>query len=240
MPPYIAAAAIDDSVLRFVWDDTRGTENVRNVYDELVSQVAPLTLRAKIALGIGIYQWIIWRFEPMLTDPLAFQLEEAAWCANVDRHYMEYFELDRQNWLGPVRGPLWCAITWLMPMIYFSDERPEEWRSGLSFLPNLALHVLTRKAPFESWLNACVERLLSLHAEHESDPFEDLFGELQEERRGALIAPEAVNPEFDYHPEQVPVLLGRYLQSVAQRQNPLLRSPDEMRRAGFVGTPYAL
>src|SRR3569833_244551 len=238
IPPYIAAAAIDDPVLRFVWDDTRATDDVRNVSDELIARVAPLTMRAKIALGIGIYQWIIWRFEPMLTEPLPFQLEEAAWCANVDQHYMEYFEIERENWLGPVRGPLWCAITWLLPMIYFGDERPEEWRAGLSLLPNMALHVRTRKTPFEMWLNTCVERLLNLYTESAPDPFEDLFGEQQEQRRGPLIAPEAIDPGFDYRPEQTPVLLARYLQNVAQRGNPLLRTSDEMRMAGFGGIPY--
>src|SRR3569833_2641921 len=106
IPPYIAAAAIDDPALRFVWDDTRATDDVRNVSDELIARVAPLTLRAKIALGIGIYQWIIWRFEPMLTAPLPFQLEEAALCAGGGRRGGGGGGGGREGGGGPGRGPL--------------------------------------------------------------------------------------------------------------------------------------
>lgn len=109
---------------------------------------------------------------------------------------MDYLELDRRGWLGPVRGPLWCATTWLLPMVFFSDEEPEEWRSGLDYLIRLARHVLPFPAPFERWLNASLIRLAGLYPAPPEDLFEDLFGEHEEERRGPPVPREALDPDF--------------------------------------------
>ena len=235
MPPYIRAATISDPVIRYVWDDTRATDDVAEVSEDLPDRARPLTVRAKIALGIGIYQWLIWRFAPVLSDPFPFQLEEAAWCANADLRYMAYFEIAREDWLGPVRGPLWCAITWLVPMIFEADLKDSTWESGLVMLADLANHVLPRREPYQEWLEFCLQRLLTLYNQPAPDPFEDLFNARREQRRGPLVAREVLNPEFDYHPEQAHGLLLRYLAGVSPGTNPLIRTPEAMREDGFSG-----
>src|SRR5262249_38292927 len=132
IPPYIAAAGIDDPVMQFVWDDSRVDEDFLYVPDRIVASLSGVSLRAKITVGIGMYEWVIWRFHSLSNDPLPYQVAEASWCANVHRAYMKYVELDRDKWLGPIRGPLWCGITWVLPMIFFSDDKPEEWESGIA------------------------------------------------------------------------------------------------------------
>ena len=85
-------------------------------------------------MGVALYEWTLARFSLVSADPLPSQVAEAAWCATIDARYLKYVELERRKWLGPVRGPLWCAVTWLLPMMSFGDDRPEEVESGLSFL----------------------------------------------------------------------------------------------------------
>lgn len=237
--PTIVAAQINQPELRYRWDDTRASEDfLRPAPMELLKGLEPVTLRAKIAVAIGMYEWIVFRFQGLLADPLPLDLAEGAWCANIDRTYMEYVELDRQDWLGPIRGPIWCAATWLLPAIYFSDDQPEEWESGAIYLSRLAQHVLPDPSVFERWLGATVERLASLYSLPPPDRFDDLFGEHEEDRRGPLIAREAIEPAFPYQPEGARRLIDTFLRSVDYRTNKLLRSPTEMLENGFTGTPY--
>jgi len=240
IPPYIVATSLDSPVLNYVWDDTRVDEDFLYNPENLIGRMAQVGLHAKIALGIGIYEWIVFRFRIVSDDPLPFQLAEGAWCANIHRSYMEYFELDRDEWLGPVRGPLWCAATWLLPMIYFSDDAPEEWESSLAFLSSLAIHVVPIPSVFESWMDKCVDRMIEFYTMRKPDPFEDLFGEKEEERRGEYVSQEVLDPNFEYKLEMGKELLSKFLLNVNYKQNPLLSSPEEMIQKGFKGIPYRL
>jgi len=223
VPPYLAAAKLDDPTLRYVWDDTRASQDFQYSSDWVVEALAPTTLRARIAAGLGIYEWIACRFRSVSPDPLPFQVVEAGWCANAQRGYMRYFELERGEWLGPIRGPLWCATTWLLPLIFFSDEKPAEWRSGIRYLTSLAMHILPETTAFEDWLRACIGRMTTLFLQPPQDPFEDLFREREEERRGALVSKEVLDPRFDYRPEMAPTLVARYLRSADFQLNPFLQ-----------------
>ena len=92
IPIYIAEASIDTPNLNFVWDDTRVDDDFLYEPDNLLERLSGVSLRAKIAVGISLYKWILFRFQRVSDDPLPFHLAEAAWCANVNREYMEYFE----------------------------------------------------------------------------------------------------------------------------------------------------
>lgn len=240
IPPYIAAAGIDDPVLQFKWDDWYPNQDFKYDSGKVVEKLGGVSLRAKIAAAIGTYEWIIWRFRSVSDDPAPFQVAEAAWCANVRTDYMDYFEWGRRDWVGPVRGALWGAATWLASTIFFSDDAPEEWQSGLSYLPRLAMHVLPKPALFERWLDTCIERLTAFYPAAPEDPFDDLFGERQEERRGPLVAREVLDPNFDYKPETAATLVGNFLRTVDHKSNPYLNSPQRMLEEGFESTPYSL
>jgi hypothetical protein len=235
IPPYIAAAGIEDSELRYEWDDTKPKNYYIYGSDEVLERLKGVTLRAKIAAAIGIYEWIIWRFHSLSDDAIPFQVAEASWCACIHPSYMRYFELDRKKWLGPVRGPLWCAITILSSMIFFCDEE-EEPAARVAFLSSLAIHVLSERQQFENWRNICVDRFLALYAAKREDPFDNLFD--PERERGPLISREVLDPNFDYKPELAKESLARFLRGVDYRQNPFLQSPEEMKNENFKGTPY--
>ncbi|MGD9853093.1 MAG: hypothetical protein AB7T38_17740 [Nitrospirales bacterium] len=240
VPPYIAAASIDSPIVNFIWDDTRVDEDFLYDPGNFIEKMSGVSLRGKIAVGIGMFEWVACRFASVSEDLVPFQILEAAWCANVRREYMEYFELDRDEWLGPIRGPLWCGITWLMPMIFFSDDDPAEWESGLSFLSRLAVHVLPSSLAFEDWLNSVVARMKIFYPLPDEDPFEDLFGENEEERRGPLVPKEVLNPEFEFKPDRTDFLIDRFLKSLAYHSNPFLKTPELMLEEGFLGIPYRI
>lgn len=225
LPPLTAMLAADQrgSVLGYLWDDTRASDEFRTDASALVERAAALSLRARVALGVTIYEWIVWRFSAISDNPLPSQIAEAAWCACIDRRHMDYLELDRNAWLGPVRGPLWCATTWLLPMVFFSDEEPEEWRAGLDYLIRLARHVLPFPVPFEQWLNASLIRLAGLYPA----PPEDLFGEHEEERRGPPVPREALDPDLPFNAADTDRLIALLLAQARADGNP--RMPGTQR-----------
>ena len=107
MPDYIHNANIATPIIRYIWDDTRASSDFKYETGDLIHKLKAVSLRGKRALGIGIYEWIIWRYHSLSDDP-----------------------------------------------------------------------------------------------DHE------------EERRGPLVAREALDPSFDYHPDQAPELLDNFLSSV--------------------------
>lgn len=238
--PYIAETLMNHPLVHFVWDDTRVDEDFLFEPDNFLKQMSSVSLRAKIAVGIAMYEWVVYRFSSVSDDVVPYQILEASWCANVRREYMEYFELDREEWLGPIRGPLWCGMTWLTPMIFFSDDNPDEWESGLSFLSCLAVHVLPPSSGFEDWLNNVAVRMHRFYPSSPEDPFEDLFGEKEEERRGPLVPREVLDPHFEFQPDMTDGLIDQFLRKVDYQSNPFLKSPELMLEEGFVGTPYQI
>ena len=236
-PHYLTSQGDPAPELLYVWDDTRADLDFEYDADELIDKMWDATTRAKIALCIGVYEWVIWRFRRLSDDPVPLQIAEAAWCGNIRAAYVEYIEFSRREYLGPVRGPLYGAMMSLGPVLNDTAENKDEWADGLAFLAPLAMHVLPDTEPFEEWLDSVTDRLLALYPEPEDDPYEDMFGEHEEERRGPLIAREALDPAFDYRPEHAPALLDRFLRYVDYAENPFLCSPEELIEAG-VEQPY--
>jgi hypothetical protein len=227
-------------VLKFRWDDWKASGLFTYDAAPVVARALKLAIRAQVALGIGMYEWTAWRFASVSDDPAPFQVAEAAWCAQVDRRYMKDYEFDRRKWLGPIRGPLWCGMTWVMPLVLAGDNDMEELESGLDYLPRLAMHVLPRPEAFERWLDLTLQRLERRHAAAPADPLEDPFREREEERRGPLVAPEALDPAREYDPAEAPALLAKRLAAAIPADNPFLHPAEEMKRLGFPRTPYRI
>ena len=239
-PQYIADQGQPSPVLKYIWDDTRVDMDFQYNPTDLIGKIMGTTTRSKIALCIGIYEWIIWRFHRLSDDPAPFQIAEASWCGNINAAYVEYIEFSRKEYCGPVRRPLFAAMMSLGPVLNFTSVNESDWVNRLFILAPLAMHVLPDTKPFESWLETVTDRLLLIYPASEDDPYEDMFNEQEEERRGPLVAREALDPSFDYRPEQAPMLLDQFLRGVDYENNPFLRGPKEMLAKGFKGEPYKL
>jgi len=238
LPHYISNQNQPSPVLKYFWDENP-ISHFRYDPSELIEKAEKISTRAKIALCIGIYEWIIWRYRRLTDDTNPFQIAEAVWCSNINDLYMIYFELDPKEYLGPIRDPLYMSMMWVGTVHSFTVENENEWKGGLEFFAQLAMHVLPDTKPFETWLETTTDRLLHLYPAPEDDPFEDIFNDHEEERRGPLIAREAIDPSFDYHPEQAPQLLDQFLRGVDYKNNPFLRSPEELMELG-IEHPYRL
>jgi hypothetical protein len=237
LPAYIRDANSDSPELRYEWDDSRP----RRAYgfgsgDALIAELSGVTPRAQIAAAIGCYEWVIGRFDRLLVDPKPRMFAEAAWCANISIHYLDYLELDRENWRGPVRGPVWSAITILNELIFLYEEDAEP-ALRVAWLANLALHVLPNRQPFDEWLAFAVGRLRALYTLPAADPFESLF---ENDRGGPLVPREALDPSIDFSEEWSVVLADRFLRQVDYTDNYFLQSPDAMAEDGFEGTAYRI
>lgn len=223
-PPYITAASIDRPTIRYSWDDWTAKAEEGYDSDWVVKGLAAASWRAQVVVGTGIYEWIVHRFCSHSTDQVPRQILEGAWAATVRREHLNYTEFKRAEWLGPVRGPLWCAMTWVQPMVIAGDDDRKEVESGLAYLPKLAVHVLPEPARFESWLHTAIERVCRFHQAIPEDPLEDLFSERVEERRGPPVAREVLDPDFPYDPSKASDLVAQMLRSLDFRNNPFLKA----------------
>lgn len=223
-PPYIAAAQVDRAVIRYSWDDWIALTKERYDSAWVVDRLAAATWRAQVVVGVGIYEWIAHRFRSLSADPAPWQILEAAWAATARREHLGYTEFARRAWLGPIRGPLWCAMTWVEPMVRAGDDDRDEVESGLAYLSKLAVHVLPEPGRFEEWLRAAIERACRFHPAIPEDPLDDLFGERVEVRRGPPVARELLEPDYPYDPAKAPDLVARMLLSLDFRNNPFLKA----------------
>ena len=235
--------ALDDGArrhVRHVWDDTRALLDFSGDPTPVLEAATQMSLRARMVLCIGLYEWNLWRFEGLHGRAEPLQIAEVAWCAAIDPRYMKFFELTRDQWRGPVEGPLWCAATWLQPAMSQGHLFPKGLYDAIAFLTRSALHVLPDSAPFCRWLDATSSRLVESHPEHPVDPFEHLFNRNAPDMLGPLIGRDALDPALSYHPGQGVGFLSRNLFDARDEQNPFLATPADLADTGFTGTPYVV
>jgi hypothetical protein len=227
-PSFAAITDAQKQSLRYVWDDTRASMDFKFDVPGVHQAVAVLSHRAQMVLCVGLYEWIVWRFEGLHTRVEPLQIAKAAWCATVDARYAPYFELDREQWTGPVLGPLWCAATFLEAALSLSEDEDDvdSLEGGLEYLAQLALHVTPVPERLTAWLRATLQRFTSLFPAPAEDPFADLFNEQRAQRRGVWIAREALDPEVPYTAAMGEPLMSAFLTwACGQAQsNPFIES----------------
>lgn len=239
-PHWISFKALDHISLRYVWDDTVAIEALTSDAGVVISASMKMSLRARMVLCIGLYEWNVWRFDGLYESPEPLQIAEAAWCATVDPRYLKFYELSRTDWLGPVQGPIWCATAWLQPAISQGYLFPRGLYDAISLLTRMALHVLPNTAEFQSWLDVILDRLVKLFPLVPEDPFDDFFDRNVVQRLGPLIGRNVLNPAEEYVPELGHSMLSEIMQSAIESANPFLSSPDDLDDLGFMGEPYKL
>ncbi|XKM12638.1 hypothetical protein RCS94_06325 [Orbaceae bacterium ac157xtp] len=248
LPNYIVNATINNSTLDYSWDDSDIDQHWDYDYAKpIIKRMECCTLRAKIALSIGIYEWILGRFYQLHDHSIYYQIAEAAWCANVDKRYLHYIELDDQKYEGKVDYALWLAYAALFPVLLVSQNisnpnneddyvdplfmyDKNEWASCLTTQLALLKHVLSKEklVLLENWLNQVVERLTTFYIEPEENPFANLFGQQEsKDWLGDYVAREALDPAYNYQPDQAVILLNKFLSQV-DKKNPVLTSLTEL------------
>jgi len=221
-PAYMGDAAANRLPLRYLWDDTRCSRDFAADPAPVLEAAGPLSVRARMALCIALYEWVVWRFDGLHDDPAPRQFLEAAWCASVDPRTIRFFELERNAWIGPVRGPLWCAITWLRAALADGDAKPVEVIDGLQYLTRLALHVVPEPARLQRWLALALPRLRQHHPHRPEDPFVDLLGRRIGAHRGTLVGRDVFDPQAPYDQPRADRWVEELMRGARATPNPFL------------------
>lgn len=248
LPKYVVDLSLNKQKVDYFWDDDYIDQKLNYDYaSQFIERMENSTLRAKIALSIGVYEWVLGRFNCIHQNSVFYQIAEAAWCSNIDKRYLQYFELDCKKYRGPVNYALWLAYAALYPVLLVSENisDPEdkdncvdplfmydknEWQDCLSTLLALLKHILPagKLTLFEDWFNLVIERLTTIYIQSEESAFTSLFGHRNEKDwLGDYVARESLDPIYNYRPEHAVPLLNNFLSQV-DKSNPFLRPLSEL------------
>lgn len=239
-PPWMHLSDDERVHLSFVWDDTRAMRDFKGDANPVVRASTQMSLRARMVLCAGLYEWVLWRFSGLHGREEPLKIAEAAWCATIDPRYMTFFELTRSEWLGPIEGPLWCAAMWLQPAMSKGHMFPRGVYDALNFLTRLVLHVFPAPARFGSWSDLILKRMVLAYPIVPEDPFDDPFDRNVGRRLGPLIGRNVLDPVHPYVPDVGRAFLAHVLDDAVMTENPFLASPGELKDTGFSGQPYTL
>jgi hypothetical protein len=181
--------------LRYLWDDARASNDFRDDGMWLLALAEPCSLSALMALCIGYYECVVWRFEGLHTRREPTDLIEAAWHEMRHPGSLALVELDRDEWQGPVLGPLWCAMTWLNPALVCGADDLGEVADGLQYLGRLAQHVAPDPSRVRSWLGDLTANMAAAYPRPRVDPFDRLFAEAASRPWGQPVDREALGLE---------------------------------------------
>lgn len=259
LPHYILQASLNNPVIDYFWDDTNIDQKLDyNYASAFITKLEPCTLRAKIGLSIGAFEWVLGRFYQLNDKAVFYQLAQAAWCANIDKRYLKYIELDNREYRGSVDYALWLAYAALFPVLLVSENisdpkdkdnyvdplfmyDKEGWQDSLSTLLAIVKYILPNdKLPLlESWLNQVIDRFVIFYTAQKEDPFANIFGHKDDkEWLGDYVAREVLDLDYPYDPQDAVTLCDQFLQQVDYRNNPLLVPPEQL--TGKIEHPYRL
>lgn len=228
IPKYIELTGIVDTPITHDWDNANPLKAYYCEDSRLEHRIAGTSDRGVIALSAGFAEWVAWRMQKHVADPVLFQLIEAIWASIVDWRYIRPFGLlKREEWNGPLGGPIWAAANLLRKVKKLISGNEFAWPEAVC-LSYLVLHVIPDPKPFKDWRRFAIRRLVATYPQNK----DDLLGE--------PVPREITDPDFEYKPEMAKDLLGSFLEKIDPSENPYLSAPKEMLEAGFKGTPYSL
>ena len=239
-PTWIDFGDADLRVLRFLWDDARVHNDFTADASSVLTAARTMAVRGRLALLLGLTEWIVWRFDGLHRRREPGQITEAAWCGTVDPRYFKFFELTREDWVGPVDGPLWCAVTFLEDGFRESYAVEADTFRAIGFVYRLAFHIIPDRAPFDRWMSMILDRFTTAYPLKPDDPIADLFDRRIAERLGPLIGREALDPTRPIDVARDRAFLVNVMRQTRAEANPFLATESDLRERRFVGVPYAV
>lgn len=228
IPSHIKAAGIVLQPIEHEWEDA-DEQAVITGNATIESKLSIISHLGVAALSLGAVEWLIWRFEQYLPDRVPFQIVEASWAGIIDWRYLNWKDLPIEEWEElpwSVGEPLTIAFELFQEMLYMLRDGGFVPVTS-SCLAELPLHVLNNPESYKQWRRFAIRQLIKTHPAN------------REDRMGAAVPREALDPSCDYESANDAGLVSVYLQGLDYSQNPYLNSPEEMIEQGFAGTPYA-
>jgi hypothetical protein len=238
VPQYIKVSGIQDSAIRYQWDDWKRLPAAVAPDPEATDRLQQISQRAVLAFACGASEWIVCRFATLCNDPAPWHFIEAAWAMILDVRYSGFGSgtgwqsYAQKSWVGPVRGPINRALVRLecafINLAREGHNDPTEYASRLS---TLAAYLMTSPAAYKRWRGWVIGRLEQLYPRNLQDPI------------GDVVPREVIDPDSDFQVELTEHLINRFLSSLDHRSNIFLSSPEGMLEhfdgsADFKQTPY--
>jgi len=227
IPRYIENAKVQEQPIEYKWKPYLGMEIIEKYSSNIKLAVDEISLRATLTLGLGVAEWMTWRLNGRSQYQQVYLYVDALWARTVDRHYLKVDELKRPADTGdPIIGPLRALEHALADMITKTLVNHPERAKTIAQLVSLVRYTLVNRGEFDEWLKAAIARFVHLYA---FDP---------QNVAGGLVPRSFLDPQVEPATENIPALLDEQLRSIDYSGNPFLATPEEMRAAGFKGTPY--
>jgi len=224
-PKYVNVPGIQSTPIHYTWDDWNVEDADLPLDDAVQTQLSHISHRAIMAFTIATSEWIVYRFDSLMRDPMPTQRLEAAWAQICHFQYSYHEDISRDVWNGPVRGPVRVAMRRVVFAIQQSQSSDDPaWRAGRA--SKLAEHVIADPKPYQDWRESILSR------------FEKLYPLDPDVALGEVIPREALDPSVDFYPSATETLINQFLSQLDHQENPFLNSPKRMIELGFKGTPY--
>jgi len=161
--PYYLPAIEGADFVNYGWD-SESPFSVIPLPDFLtLSKLDLLSSRAITAYSVGCAEWIIFFLRNFIKNPDPVFYLEGFWAYVMGREDMFEYppELDHDLWEGPELGPVDCAISSIMNVIYLSQfgDPPS---GDAARIGEIARYILPEEmaSVFSSWEQGLIERLI--------------------------------------------------------------------------------
>lgn len=227
IPSHIREADLVGAPLDYEWSPEI-EDDVLLTQPRLTARISGMSYRAALALTLGCCEWVVWRVSAARPDRTAFHVLEACWAAILDWRYLRSLEFPdfdgalEEKVSGPLNQAFWIAHEALV----FAQDGEPMWQFATS-ASELARRVAPDEGVFRAWRRDAVTRLVECFP-------------TPADRLGAPVPRQFLEPGFRCEAEMIERALRAFLASLDPAENPYLRSAEELREIGFVGSPYTL
>jgi hypothetical protein len=244
VPAHLEGTNIENAPINYEWSNEIGLRlyggKDQNV--KLYKAIDSCSFKARMALGVALSEWGVYRLRNYISIEDAQNRLEAAWASAVNPIYAKSlrYKLSRSADLRnpEIQAPLELALCLL-------GETHAHYATGSLILAEpvvkqamLARYVNEKKSVFEEWLSNSVRRATEVFPRQSVE--DDKSSEKYDASHEVPVPREFFEPGFIYTPEAGKRALQEFLKTLDYTKNPYLRSLGELKEKGFQGTPYGL
>jgi hypothetical protein len=142
----------------FAWDEHFTLRYFYFLPAALHDRLLTISPNACFALTIGSAEWILARFAPFDVAEQARHFVNAAWAEMTDDWHCARVRFFREDWKGPVLGPIASAMSILYDSIDGRDHNPVLADRAV-WMHNLACHVIDPPGPYLAWFEKTLGRM---------------------------------------------------------------------------------
>ncbi|MCE6959811.1 hypothetical protein LAZ40_12340 [Cereibacter sphaeroides] len=162
IPRFAREAPFDRGPPLMAWDEWDIAPYYADCDPAQLQRLVRLTPNANHALVCACGYWIAERFARLDPGGEAEAFLDVASASSYDAPLYEYFEIDEEDWRGPVRGPQALMITIAVDALFCLADDPEP-AVRVCYMFNLCRHVLDPDDAFLRWFEGAVARMEAAH-----------------------------------------------------------------------------